>query len=122
MAVDGNHVYWANSQLFNLSPGSIGRANLDGTLPDGDFIPVPHPGGVAVDAGGGACAGGEATIVGTAGPDELRGTDGDDVIAALGGDDTVTGLKGDDVVCGSGGDDVIRGKGGNDDLRAGRWR
>ena len=65
------------------------------------------------------CAGRDATIVGTDGPDTLTGTDKNDVIAAFGGNDTVVGLKGHDVVCGSGGDDVIRGKGGPDDLRAG---
>ena len=39
VAVDGEHVYWAwlNSVLEGV--GSIGRANLDGTAVDQDFIP-----------------------------------------------------------------------------------
>ena len=49
------------------------------------------------------CAGQQATIVGTGGPDRLKGTVGDDVIAAGGGDDTVIGLRGDDLVCGGAG-------------------
>ena len=72
------------------------------------------------DAALGACAGREATIVGTGRSDRLRGTNGDDVIAAGGGDDRVVGLRGDDLICASGGADVIRGKGGDDTLRGGR--
>ena len=72
------------------------------------------------DAALGACAGREATIVGTGRSDRLRGTNGDDVIAAGGGDDRVVGLGGDDLICASGGADVIEGARGDDTLRGGR--
>ena len=71
------------------------------------------------DATGVACAGQEATIVGTDSAETLRGTTGDDVIVAGGGGDTVVALGGDDLICGSGGNDEIRGKGGDDTLRGG---
>ncbi len=45
MAVDGQHVYWANSSI-----GTLGRANLDGSSPDQSFITgASQPHGVAVD-------------------------------------------------------------------------
>jgi hypothetical protein len=50
VAVDANHIYWAD---FLKTPPSIGRANLDGTGVEPDFIPIPEglfPWGVAVDA------------------------------------------------------------------------
>ena len=60
---------------------TIGRANLNGTRPNQSFISLPAGGsalGVAVDAGVGACAGREATIVGTGRADRLKGTKGGD--------------------------------------------
>jgi hypothetical protein len=46
LAVDDAHIYWTS----NLR--SIGRANLDGTNPDPNFIPTPaRPGDLAVDSG-----------------------------------------------------------------------
>ena len=65
------------------------------------------------------CAGKEATIIGTAGPDDLVGGPGVDVIAALGGNDTVNGLGGNDIICTAGGKDSIRGTAGDDTVRAG---
>ena len=65
------------------------------------------------------CAGRNATIVGTAGGDDLVGTIHHDVIQALAGNDRVQGGGGNDVVCGSGGNDAIAGQGGNDRLRGG---
>lgn len=47
IAVDGGHIYWAE-----VEGGTIGRANLDGTLPDNNFITgLADPCGVDVDAG-----------------------------------------------------------------------
>lgn len=60
------------------------------------------------------CGGKVATIVGTAGNDELRGTDGPDVIAGLQGNDTILGLGGDDLICGGQGDDRLVGGQGFD--------
>jgi virginiamycin B lyase len=57
VAVDGSHIYWADSK-----EGTIGRANLDGSSPQPKFIELPelevepgvlappNPQGVAVDA------------------------------------------------------------------------
>ena len=59
VAVDANHVYWAQDAAYG-PPGvtqiaAIGRANLDGTAVERSFIPVPWwngipPRGIAVDA------------------------------------------------------------------------
>jgi len=47
VAVDANHVYWAD-----YAASTIGRANIDGTNVDPDFITaVDTPRGIAVDAG-----------------------------------------------------------------------
>jgi virginiamycin B lyase len=115
VAVNATHIYWSFADV-----GKIGIANVDGTAADENHITgLEDPGGVAIDAGVGACAGRQATVLGTGGPDTLRGTKGDDVIAAGAGDDTVVGLGGDDLVCGAAGDDRLRGKGGDDELRGG---
>jgi hypothetical protein len=51
VAVDANHIYWTN---WDLSGGigyvSIGRADLDSTNVDKNFIPWAGDGGIAVDA------------------------------------------------------------------------
>jgi virginiamycin B lyase len=50
-AVDGTHIYWADSNLSE-NAGLIGRANLDGTNVEPDFIRLPAdntPCGVAVN-------------------------------------------------------------------------
>lgn len=62
------------------------------------------------------CNGVLATIVGTAGPDEIDGTPGPDVIHGLGGDDIIHGLDGDDLICGGGGADEIHGDRGTDTI------
>ncbi len=60
------------------------------------------------------CEGRPATIVGTAGGEDLYGTPGDDVIAALEGDDRVYGRGGDDLIClGPGNDEAYGGPGGD---------
>lgn len=59
----------------------------------------------------------KATIVGTAGRDELVGTKRRDVIAALGGKDKVRGLSGADVICGGPGRDTLLGGPGQDQIR-----
>ena len=100
------------------SSGKISGADGDQLIGEAEQVRES----LGCDAALGACAGREATIVGTARPDKLRGTNGDDVIAAKGGDDTVVGLRGDDLVCGGGGADVIRGKSGRDRLRGGRGK
>ena len=50
VAVDAGHVYWTDA--YSFPPGTIGRANLDGTGVDQSFISgAQGPFGVAVDAG-----------------------------------------------------------------------
>ena len=66
------------------------------------------------------CGGRTATIVGTAGPNELDGTAGPDVIVGLGGNDHIEGHRGNDVVCGNRGNDELEGDRGNDRLYGGR--
>ena len=68
------------------------------------------------------CAGRTATIVGTAGHDELRGTNGPDVIAARGGSDDIEARGGNDVVCGNLGNDELEGGRGDDRLYGGPGR
>jgi Ca2+-binding RTX toxin-like protein len=67
-------------------------------------VTVPHP----------SCRGQDATIVGTAGNDDLVGTSNRDVIAALGGNDKISGLGGNDLTCGGNGSDTMAGGAGND--------
>jgi pimeloyl-ACP methyl ester carboxylesterase len=60
------------------------------------------------------CNGKVATIVGTAGDDNLRGTKLPDVIAGLEGNDTITGASGNDTLCGGPGNDIISAGNGHD--------
>lgn len=62
------------------------------------------------------CLGKKATIIGTAGRDELLGTPRRDVIAALGGADEVRGLSGPDLICGGKGRDRLLGGAGRDEV------
>lgn len=62
------------------------------------------------------CDGQAATIVGTAGDDDIDGTPGDDVIVGLGGADRIDGLAGNDLICGGDGDDDLIGNDGDDQL------
>ena len=66
------------------------------------------------------CGGRTATIVGTAGSDELDGTAGADVIVARAGADDVAGHGGNDVICGNRGTDDLKGNRGNDLLYGGQ--
>src|SRR3712207_5727576 len=65
------------------------------------------------------CMGLRATLVGTAGSDDLRGTARRDVIVALAGNDRVQGLGGADVVCAGPGNDEVLGATGDDRLDGG---
>jgi Ca2+-binding RTX toxin-like protein len=65
------------------------------------------------------CHGSAATIVGTAGADEINGTSGNDVIVARGSADDVEGRGGRDLICGGGGNDELEGDAGNDFLNGG---
>ncbi|MGN6574824.1 MAG: calcium-binding protein [Nocardioides sp.] len=65
------------------------------------------------------CNGVAATIVGSAGPNEIHGTPGRDVIVGLGGDDDIEGRGGRDVICGNRGHDELEGDRGDDRLYGG---
>ncbi len=66
-----------------------------------------------------ACGGSPATIVGTAGDDDIKGTSGNDVIAALEGNDKVRGSKGQDTICANAGNDDVDGGPGIDIIGGG---
>jgi uncharacterized repeat protein (TIGR01451 family) len=93
------------------------------------------------------CRGVPASVVGTAGNDELLGTTGPDVIVAFGGNDRIVARAGQDLICagrgndyvgagtaadkvfggpgrdrllGRGGPDLLKGAAGNDVLKGGR--
>jgi uncharacterized repeat protein (TIGR01451 family) len=53
------------------------------------------------------CRGVRATVVGTAGSEELTGTGGNDVIVARDGDDVVFSFAGRDLICAGGGSDRV---------------
>ena len=65
------------------------------------------------------CDGGEATIVGTPGDDQLEGTGNNDVIVGLGGNDVIRGRGGWDRICGGAGSDLVIGGQGNDFVHGG---
>lgn len=81
------------------------------------------------DARSGRCRGERATIVGTAGNDDIDGTSGRDVIQGRAGHDEIEGHGGNDLICGGAGADDLEGdrgrdrlfgNRGNDDLEGGR--
>jgi Ca2+-binding RTX toxin-like protein len=83
----------------------------------------------SADAGSGRCRGVRATIVGTAGNDDIEGTSRRDVIQGRGGHDEIEGHRGNDLICGGAGrddlegnrgDDRLFGNRGNDELEGGR--
>ena len=149
IAVDGDHIYWKSGPCVggqcSCSGGvcdhAIGRANLDGSDPDSDFIDLgfDHQAmGLAVDSGhvywivgAAACCGN--TVVRGIGRANLDGTNVDQDFIAAGwvrglavdaaeppkgsaGDDRITGTEGDEVLCGLAGSDAIFGRGGDDTL------
>lgn len=65
------------------------------------------------------CRGHLATIVGTAGHDQLVGTAGPDVIVGMGGRDTIVAGDGDDIICGGSGADTIDAGAGDDQVNGG---
>jgi Ca2+-binding RTX toxin-like protein len=75
------------------------------------FLPAAHAGA--------SCFGRAATIIGTAGDDDLDGTAQRDVIVGRGGDDTINGRGGNDLVCAGGGSDEVFGSGGDDRIKGG---
>jgi hypothetical protein len=62
------------------------------------------------------CGRKRATVIGTAGNDQIEGTRKRDVIAARAGRDTIDGLRGRDIVCGGKGRDFLFGGKGRDRL------
>ena len=88
---------------------SIGLAETRMCRISGDDPPPPVP----------TCAGKAATIVGGAGPTQIRGTKRADVIVDLDGHNAVDGRGGDDTVCTGPGDDTVAGGGGDDTIVVG---
>jgi uncharacterized repeat protein (TIGR01451 family) len=79
-------------------------SNNQATVTTKVLAPTPTP---TPPPGGATCRGIAATIIGTAGADNLLGTGGRDVIVGLGGNDTIAALAGRDLVCAGGGDDYV---------------
>jgi Ca2+-binding RTX toxin-like protein len=65
------------------------------------------------------CHGFKATVIGTAGNNDLFGTNGNDVFVAKGGNDQVYGGGGNDIICGNAGSDRLFGGSGSDQLYGG---
>ena len=82
----------------------------------GAQTPAPTPPGQAPVT----CNVAPATMVGTAGSDQITGTPATDVIVGFGGNDTLSGQGGNDVICGGDGNDLLKGGKGNDNLSARR--
>lgn len=104
----------ANSQHRHPRVPLPVAALLSAGLAAGGLVSSP-----AVAAAAPTCAGEEATIVGTSGPDHLAGTPGRDVIVGLGGRDVIRGRGGDDLICGGRGADTLFGGPGDDELYGG---
>ena len=49
VAADSSFIYWINDRTANQTLNSIGRANLDGSSPNQNFLVVPYAYSVAVD-------------------------------------------------------------------------
>ena len=99
--------YGSTKGVSEVTPsGEISDFSIDSAynLPWGVAIAPPR------------CAGRNATIVGSTGPDKLKGSKFRDVIATLGGNDRVKGLGGKDIICGGSGADRIAGGRGADRL------
>ncbi|HVD41483.1 MAG TPA: beta-propeller fold lactonase family protein [Solirubrobacterales bacterium] len=126
---DGHDVYVANNSggvpaLLHFEREAPGSRSGGSEEPGGEE-PGPDPGSGGGGTGTGTgqtpgtgsgdkqptpkCNGLAATILGTAGKDNLRGTKKKDVIAAGAGNDKVDALAGKDVVCGEGGNDKLGG-------------
>ena len=67
----------------------------------------------------GTCYGFNATIIGTAGDDNIEGTRNREVILGLGGNDRIAAAGGNDIVCAGTGIDQVSGGTGNDILLGG---
>ena len=95
LAVDSGHLYWivgAAACCGNTVVRGIGRANLDGTNVDQDFIAATGVRGLAVDAA--------EPPKGTAGDDRITGTEGEELLCGLAGSDAIFGRGGDDTLFG----------------------
>lgn len=122
LAVDGGHVYWivgAAGKDGGTVVRGIGRANLDGTNVDQDFVAAGWIRGLAVDA--------VEPPKGTAGDDRITGTAGDELLCGLAGSDAIFGRGGDDTLfgdaCGATASKPILSpakRAGNDNLFGGR--
>ena len=111
-------------ELPDARPATAGdtiyRVNITGISVDGRAADQTYAvTAFDAEAASYSCAGRPATILGSAGDDELTGTGRADVIVGLGGNDTISGLGGNDVICGGAGSDLINGGSGNDRILGG---
>lgn len=120
VAPSGRELKLRRSRLLCLAATASPATCGNGLLDEGEECDPLSAGGPCAGACGldchciGHCNGVPATILGTAGADEIYGTEGNDVIQAGGGNDIVFAGGGDDVVCGGRGHDQVHGEEGRD--------
>lgn len=117
---DGNNFLFAPT-FWTSTTAAAGTYSATFRLKDanGGNAPFGESGTFHFDFRVPSCFGVRATIVGTAGNDNLSGSSGNDVILALGGDDRINGKGGHDVICGDAGNDSIDGGDGDDQVDGG---
>jgi Ca2+-binding RTX toxin-like protein len=115
---DGTRIAWVEGVFTNGA--LVSEPSTDGTATplvndtashfDGnpDYARKPEP-----------CQGTSASIIGTAGVDNLSGFPSRDVVQALASNDVVGAMDGRDLACGKGGEDRVRGGPGRDELYGG---
>lgn len=110
----------------SLAGGAFRDSYVNEDAPVGETRTFTPGEGLKLDISAGfkpyRCAGQDADLAGTNGPDVLVGTPGTDVIVGLGGADRIKGLGGNDRICGGNGRDRLRGQRGNDILKGSKGR
>jgi Ca2+-binding RTX toxin-like protein len=113
---DATHVTCTSAQVQTVNV-TLGDGDDRFAIADEAYPTVPAPRTelpLSVDGDGG-----EDTIVGGGGPDDIRGSDDDDHLYGGGGDDKMSGDPGTDMVDGGEGADTVTGDLGNDTLFGG---
>jgi len=107
----------ATSVSDGIAPAVTGTKAVTGiAVDDGDPNDFDH---INNDIISGTGTGGDDTIYGSAGVDNIDGNNGNDTIYGRAGNDTLNGNNGNDVIYGGSGDDTISGNNGDDDLYGG---
>jgi Ca2+-binding RTX toxin-like protein len=117
---DDPYTYTPNAGFTGTDSFVVQSFDEFGFGPDTGTVTIQVTGGDGPPPPPGArCFRQDATIVGTAGNDEIVGTPGDDIIATLAGSDSVSGGGGNDIICGGPQDDRLAGGAGRDRVGGG---